>query len=33
VNFLGRNENIAKTLRRGIELSVKARYENCWIYS
>jgi iron complex outermembrane recepter protein len=27
VNFLGRNENIAKTLRRGIELSVKARYE------
>jgi iron complex outermembrane receptor protein len=27
VNFLGRNENVTKTLRRGIELSVKARYQ------
>ena len=30
VNFIGRNENIAKTLRRGIELSLKARYQK-WL--
>ena len=30
VSFFGRNENIAKTLRRGIELSVKARYQK-WL--
>jgi len=30
VNFFGRNENIAKTLRRGIELSLKTRYRK-WL--
>jgi len=30
VNFFGRNENIDKTLRRGIELSLKARYQK-WL--
>jgi outer membrane receptor protein involved in Fe transport len=30
VNFFGRNENIDKTLRRGMELSVKARYQK-WL--
>jgi iron complex outermembrane receptor protein len=28
--FFGRNENISKTLRRGIELSLKARYQK-WL--
>ncbi|MBM2803743.1 MAG: putative TonB-dependent siderophore receptor [Deltaproteobacteria bacterium] len=30
INFFGRNENIARTLRRGIELSIKARYQK-WL--
>jgi iron complex outermembrane receptor protein len=30
VNFFGRNENIDKTLRRGVELSLKARYRK-WL--
>ncbi|HME60613.1 MAG TPA: TonB-dependent receptor, partial [Candidatus Binatia bacterium] len=30
ISFFGRNENIARTLRRGIELSLKARYQN-WL--
>lgn len=30
VNFFGRNENISRTLRRGLELSVKARYQK-WL--
>jgi iron complex outermembrane receptor protein len=30
VNFFGRNENISRTLRRGIELSLKARYQK-WL--
>lgn len=30
MNFFGRNENIGKTLRRGIELSLKARYQK-WL--
>jgi iron complex outermembrane receptor protein len=30
VNFFGRNENIDKTLRRGVELSLKARYQK-WL--
>ena len=27
VNFFGRNENISQTLRRGVELSLRARYQ------
>jgi outer membrane receptor protein involved in Fe transport len=30
INFFGRNENIDKTLRRGMELSLKARYQK-WL--
>lgn len=30
VNFFGRNENISRTLRKGLELSLKARYEK-WL--
>jgi outer membrane receptor protein involved in Fe transport len=30
INFFGRNENILKTLRRGVELSLKARYQK-WL--
>jgi iron complex outermembrane receptor protein len=30
VNFFGRNENIDKTARRGVELSLKARYQK-WL--
>lgn len=30
ISFFGRNENIARTLRRGIELSLKARYQK-WL--
>jgi outer membrane receptor protein involved in Fe transport len=30
INFFGRNENISRTLRRGVELSVKARYQK-WL--
>jgi iron complex outermembrane receptor protein len=30
ISFFGRNENISKTLRRGVELSLKARYQK-WL--
>jgi outer membrane receptor protein involved in Fe transport len=30
ISFFGRNENISRTLRRGIELSLKARYQK-WL--
>ena len=29
ITFTGRNENISRTLRRGVEISARARYQKC----